>query len=88
LKVWSRDGTYIFSRDGSRFKSDNLRRGFRLQDRGAVQGKGTVRADSMSSLIVAAGERRGSLGGFIQEHEAFLGHEMRGPARTKRGGIY
>jgi len=25
--------------------------------------------------------------GGIQEHDAFLGHEMRGPARTGRGGV-
>jgi len=44
-------------------KSDNLRRGCRLQDRGAAwQCRGVVRADSISSLIVAAVERRGSLG--------------------------
>ena len=43
----------------------------------------------MASLIVAAGERRGSLGvGFgIREHDAFLGHEMRGRAGTGRGGV-
>jgi len=52
------------------------------------QCKGGVRADSMSSLIVAAGERRGSLGvGFETWHDAFLGHEMRGPAGTGRGGV-
>jgi len=42
----------------------------------------------MSSLIVAAGERCGSLGmGGIRDHDAFLGHEMRGPAGTGRGGV-
>ena len=25
--------------------------------------------------------------GGIREHDAFLGHEMRGPAGTKRGGV-
>ena len=50
-----------WSRDGLRLKSDNLRRCCRLQDREA-QCKGGVRADGVSSLIVAAGERRGSLG--------------------------
>jgi len=44
-----------------------------------------VRANSVSLLIVAEGERRGLLGG-IREHDAFLGHEMRGPAGTGRGG--
>ena len=47
-----------WSRFGLRLKSDNLRRGCRLQDGGAVKGG----ADGMSSLIVAAGGRRGSLG--------------------------
>jgi len=42
----------------------------------------------MSSLIVTVGERRGSLArGGIREHAAFLGHEMRGPAGTGRGGV-
>jgi len=48
-----------WSRDGLRLESDNLRRGCRLQDRGAVQGQ---TADSVSSLIIAAGERPGLLG--------------------------
>ena len=43
------------------FKGNNLRRGCRLQDRGAVQRRSESRL-SVSSLIVAAGERRGSLG--------------------------
>ena len=34
------------------------------------------------------GERKALLvRGGIQEHEAFLGHEMRGPAGTRRGGV-
>jgi len=41
----------------------------------------------MSSLIVAAGERRGSLGVGFEKHDAFLGHEMRSPAGTRRGGV-
>jgi len=51
-----------------------------------AQCKGGVRADGVSSLIVAAGERR-SLLGVVREHDAFLGHEMRGPAATGRGGV-
>jgi len=47
-----------WSRDGPRLKSDNLRRGCRLQ----AQCRGRVRTNIMSLLIVAAGERRGSLG--------------------------
>ena len=46
-----------------------------------------MRADSVSSLIVAAGERRGLLGVGIREHDAFLGHGMRAPAGTGRGGV-
>ena len=43
----------------------------------------------MSSLIVAAGERRSPrlAQGGIREHDAFLGHEMRGPAGTERVGV-
>jgi len=48
-----------------------------------AQCKGGVRADGVSSLIVAAGERRGLLG----VDDALLGHEMRSPAGTERGGV-
>ena len=74
-----------WSRDGRRLKSDNLRRGCRLQDRGTEQGW------SESRQHVVAHRRGGSLGeaqlaqGGIREHKAFLGHEMRGPAGTGRG---
>ena len=44
-----------------------------------------MRAGSVSSLIVAAGERLAR--GGIREHDAFLGHEIRGPAGTGRGGV-
>jgi len=37
----------------------------------------------MSSLIVAARLARDA----IREHDAFLGHEIRGPAGTERGGV-
>ena len=50
-----------------------------------AQCKDGARADGVSSLIVAAGERRSLLG--IREHDASLGHEMRGPAGTGRGGV-
>jgi len=39
----------------------------------------------MSSFIVAA-EAQLARGG-IRQHEAFLGHEMRGLAGTGRGGV-
>jgi len=49
-----------WSRDGLRLKSNNLRRGCRLQDRDAVQG----RSESRQRVVAhrAAGERRGLLG--------------------------
>ena len=50
-----------------------------------AQCKDGARADGVASLIVAAGERRGLLG--IREHDASLGHEMRGPEGTGRGGF-
>jgi len=46
-----------------------------------------VRADSVSSLIVAAGERCGLLGvGFENMMRSWVS-EMRGPAGTGRGGV-
>jgi len=69
----------------SKDSSENLRRGCRLQDGGAVQGW------SESRQCVIAHRRGGrevrlARGGNL-EHDAFLGHEMRGPARTGRGGV-
>ena len=40
----------------------------------------------MLSLTISAAERRPTRE-WIREHEAFLGYEMRGPARTGRGGV-
>ena len=51
-----------------------------------AQCKDGVRADGVVLLFVAAGEARLARGG-IREHDAFLGHEMRGPAGTERGGV-
>jgi len=73
------------SRDGLRIKSDNLRRGCRLQDRGGVQG----RSESQQRVVAhcrGGGEARLARGG-IREHVAFLGHEMRSTAGTGRGGV-
>jgi len=56
-----------------------------LQDRGAVQG----RSESGWRIIAhrrGGREARRAQGG-IREHYAFLGHEMRGPAGTGRGGV-
>ena len=68
-----------------RLKSDNLRRCCRLQDRGVVQGW------SESRWCVIAHRRGGRAmrlaRGGSREHEEFLGHEMRGPAGTGRGGV-
>jgi len=51
-----------------------------------AQCKGGMRANGVSSLIVEAGVRHGSLGvGF--ENMMRLGHEMRGPGGTGRGGV-
>ena len=56
-----------------------------MQDRGAGQGR------SESRLHVVAHRRGGRetrlARGRIEEHEAFLGHEMRDPAGTGRGGV-
>jgi len=70
-----------WSRDGPRLKSDNLGRGCRLQDRGAGQG----RSDSRQHVV--GGKEAGLARGGIREPEASLGHGMRGPAGTGRGGV-
>ena len=74
-----------WSRDGLRLKGDNLRRGCRLQDGSAVQG----RTESRWRVIAhRRGGREARLAwGGIREHDAFLGHEMRVPAGTGRGGV-
>ena len=56
-----------------------------LQDRGAVQG----RSESRQRIVAhrRGGRERGLLAVGIEKHEAFLGHEMRGPAGTGRGGV-
>ena len=67
-----------WSRDCLRLKSDNLRGvvGCKIE----TQCKGGVRADSVSSLIVAAGERRGLLGvGFKNLMHSWVMNE--GPSR-------
>ena len=46
-----------------------------------------MKANDVSSLIVAAGERRWLARGGFREHDAFLGHEMKGPAGIERGGV-
>jgi len=53
-------------------------RGYRLQDSGAVPG----RSESRQRVVAhRRGGREARLaGGWIREHDAFLGHEMRGPA--------
>ena len=69
-----------WSRDGLRLKIDNLRRCCRLQDRGAVQGRSESR---WRDIAHRRGGREARLArGGIREHDAFLGHEMRGPAGT------
>jgi len=51
-----------------------------------AQCKYGVRADGVLSLIVGGREVRLARVG-IREHDAFLGHEMRGPAGTERVGV-
>jgi len=68
-----------WSRDGLRLKSDILRRCCRLQDGGAVQGRSESR---WRGIAHRRGGREARLArGGIREHDAFLGHEMKGPAR-------
>jgi len=68
------------SRNGPRLKSENLRRGCQLQDRGAVQGR------SGSLQHVVARHRKGKEAwlarGGIREHEAFFGSWNDGPSRA------
>ena len=68
------------SKDGLRIERDNLRRGCRLQDRGAVQ----ERSESRWRVVAhRRGGREARLArGGIREHDAFLGHEItEGPSR-------
>jgi len=62
-------------RDGHGLKSDDLKRCWRLQDRGAVQGRSRSRQHVVAHRHGGT-EARLAKGG-IREHEAFLGHEMR-----------
>jgi len=56
-----------------------------LQDTGAVQGQGESR---QSVVAYRRGGRKAWIArGGIREHDAFLGHEMRDPAGTGRGGV-
>jgi len=74
-----------WSRDGLRLKSDNLRRGCRLQDRGAVQGRSQSR---WRFITRRRGGREAWLArGGIRDHDAFFGHKTRGPAGTGRGSV-
>ena len=73
------------NRDGLSLKSENLRRGCRLQDRGAVQERSESRQRAVAHRR-GGREARLARGG-IREHDALLGHEMRGPAGTGRGGV-
>ena len=71
-----------WSRDGLRLQSDNLRRchsvvGYKIE----AQCKGGVRAGGITH------RRGGREARLAREHDAFLGHEMRGPAGTGRGGV-
>jgi len=74
-----------WSRNGLRLKSDNLRRGCRLQDRGAVQGRSESRQRAVAHRRGGREARLARCG--IREHDAFLAHEMRGPVGTGRCGV-
>ena len=69
----------------SKTQKRQLEGGCRLQDRGAVQGR------SMSQWRGIAHRRGGREArlarGGIRDYDAFLGHKMRGPAGTERGGV-
>jgi len=59
--------------------------GERLQDRGAVQERSESR---WRGITHRRGGREARLArGGIREHDAFLGHEMRGPTGTGRCGV-
>ena len=74
-----------WNRDGPRLSSDNLRRGCRLQDGDAVQGWSESR---WRVIAHRRGGREARLArGGIRGIDAVLGHEMRGPAGTGRGGV-
>ena len=63
------------------------RKGLQAADRGAVQGQRESRLRQRVVTYCRGGrEARLARGGF-REHDAFLGHEMRGPAGPGRGGV-
>ena len=75
----------IIETNWMRLKIDNLKRGCRLQDGGAVPGLSESRWRGIAHRR-SGRETRLAQGG-IREHDAFLGHKMRGPAGTERGGV-
>ena len=52
-----------------------------------AQCKGGVRNDVVASIVADGGREARLARGGIREHDAFLGHEMRGLAGTERGGV-
>ena len=86
-REWGETIETNWSRDGLRLKSDNLRRCCRLQDRGAVQGRSESRWRGIMIAHRRGGREARLARGRIREHDALLGHEMRGPAGTGRGGV-
>jgi len=82
---WGETIETSWSRDGLRLKSQNLRRCCRLQDSGAVQERSERR---WRGITHCRGGREVRLArGGIREHDAFVGHEMRGPAGTGCGSV-
>jgi hypothetical protein len=55
----------------------------------SLRDRGAVRSESQQHVVThCRGGREAQLAwGGIREHEAFLGHEMRGAAGTGRGGV-
>ena len=52
-----------------------------------AQCKDGVRDDGLAWHRSSLRRERGAARGGIREHDAFLGHEMRGRAGTERGGV-
>ena len=72
-------------------------RWFKTQKRQLEEGLQTARWSAVQGpserrwrgIAHCRGGRKARLAqGGIQEHDAFLGHEMRGPAGTGRGGVW
>ena len=68
----------------SKTQKRQLEEGLQAANGGTVQGRSEKRCRGIDRH--GGREARLARGG-IREHDAFLGHEMRGPAGTERGGV-